>query len=369
MPEFRPQSALSPLDNLAGTAIDFGGRIARDMFRGLVKLLIRGKFADIRSNPAILIPEALEIINAHALDLQRALADTLIASFLHGASGVELDLPAEPVEGSILEAFFAPTDVFGPRVVRAGTQLIKQARELPKFVGPPLPPRKVSRLIYGDDEPLIRFPLVEEAVKNLLDRNVVNSDKFYKLGADARRHAFTITADLSRRSLTKFRDILGENVATKSSREAFMRDSRQRFKKLPISEAHLEQVFRNNVNSAYSDGTESVLEHPLVTRGFPFRMYFAIRDDRVRVEHRAMEVLGLSRTNIYHRADPVWREFRPPWAWNCRCGWAAISLRDAARAGVKVAERWLRTGEMPPVKEMFVDHPPFEAPVSWRRAA
>ena len=85
---------------------------------------------------------------------------------------------------------------------------------------------------------------------------------------------------------------------------------------LDLSEARIEQVFRNNVNGAFSDGQEKALNHILVADAFPYRRYSATLDQRVRPEHAILETSGLNGTAIYRKDDPVWQLFRPPWEWN-----------------------------------------------------
>jgi len=103
---------------------------------------------------------------------------------------------------------------------------------------------------------------------------------------------------------------------------------------------------------------ERQLAHPLVEDGFPYRCYSAVYDARTSKPHRAMERLGIGRTAVYHKDDPVWNAFRPPWgARHCRCSWFAISVEQAASRGVKEAEQWLTTGVEPPHE--FVAMPTF----------
>lgn len=216
-------------------------------------------------------------------------------------------------------------------------------------------------------DPVIEFPVIDRAVESLQAANVVDSATFYEASQEIRAESFTITADLEEKDLGKIRDLLAENVASNTSREDFMRDARDRVEMLGIADSHLEQVFRNNVNQKYSEGAEKALSAVLVVDHFPYRAYYAIRDDRVRDEHVALETLGLDGTNVYHRLDPVWLIFRPPWDWNCRCGFTPLSVRQASRRGVREATQWLETGVEP--DHVFVTFPNFLPSESWQRIA
>lgn len=228
-----------------------------------------------------------------------------------------------------------------------------------------LKPADIRFALYGPGGPSIEFPIIDSAISQLTKAETLSAGVYYEISAAARRDAFTITAAVSDGTVERVREILAENVFEKTSRTEFMDRVERELPSLPISEAHLEQVFRNNVNAAYSDGGEKALADPLVGSAFPYRAYYPIRDDRARPEHLALEFLGLDGTNVYHFRDPVWLMFRPPWDWNCRCGWNPLTIRRAANKGVRFAQQWLDTGIEPP--NQFVAWPPFLPSASWQR--
>lgn len=244
--------------------------------------------------------------------------------------------------------------------------IVSLAGEMSDIGSPPaIPPAQF--IAESGGEPLVRFPVIDEAVRTLQESNVMPASEFYAIARDARDQAFTISDSIAEADLERVRQLLEENVAAKTDRQAFVREARERVETLTISDAHLEQVFRNNVNDHYSEGVERVLRQPLVEDQFPYRAYYAIRDDRVRDEHLQLEQLGIQGTNVYHRLDPVWEMFRPPWDWNCRCGFTPLSVRQAARKGIREAQQWLDTGIEP--EHEFVPMPKFEPSPSWQRRA
>lgn len=235
----------------------------------------------------------------------------------------------------------------GPKAVDAIRQINEVFSPLPPFV-PPL-----SELLGLGDEPDIVFPMIDTAAESLATRRVMTSDDYYRLAANAKQEAFTITADVTENTLAKVRDILGRVATESTSLEQFETLVAAEIGELPISGSHLEQVYRNAVNSAFSQGQNAVLSHPVVEDGFPYRAYYAIHDARARHEHRELESLGLSGTNIYHKDDPVWKEFEPPWSWSCRCGWTSLTIEDAADAGVSHAKAWLAAVERAELDDTF----------------
>jgi SPP1 gp7 family putative phage head morphogenesis protein len=235
----------------------------------------------------------------------------------------------------------------------------------PKTPPPPRPPSGSFLYPEPDDEPLVRLPAIDRAVWQLIARQVLTPEEFYELSASAKQQAFTISGDLTRDSIERVRELLAEDLRKGTSREQFAKAVRAELPGLPISPMHLEMVYRNNVNEAFAQGAEATLEHPMVADFLPYRAYFPVRDTRAREEHRALEFLGLNGTNVYHKNDPTWRRFRPPWDWGCRCAWVAIAVADAAAFGVEEAKQWIATGIEPPHPP--VSPPPFAPSPSWDR--
>lgn len=272
-----------------------------------------------------------EVVRRYAFELEAAVYDSSVAGYVVGAAGIVAPL-ARPSRGG----YSAP-----PRDVRFA------------FYPPGQPPR-------------VEFPILDEAIRTLQTAETLSPQTYYSMAAAARADAFTVSGNLAEGTIEQLREILAENVFEKSSRTEFLAKVRRELPNLPLAEHRVEQVFRNNVNSAYSDGGEATLRDPAVADAFPYRAYYPIRDDRCRPEHLALEFLGLDGTNVYHKNDPVWLMFRPPWDWNCRCGWNPLTIRRAAGKGVKFAQQWLETGIEP--AGQFVKWPPFLPSPSWQRA-
>lgn len=246
---------------------------------------------------------------------------------------------------------------------------------------PPSAPPSAGDFFDGGEPPIgVHLVAIENAIAALSAREVLQPDDYYALAGEAKQKAFTITAGLTDESLKKFRDALAADVTEGPSLGSFRDRVLEEFDVLPLAENHLEQVFRNNVNEAFSQGMEQILDHPLVEDAFPYRRYVPIHDARCRPEHTELEKLGLDSTSVYYKDDPTWFKFRPPWDWNCRCGWIAISTETAAEMGVAEAKRWLADidaaeeagtynglpSSVEPIHQ-WVKPPPFLPPPEWRR--
>lgn len=286
----------------------------------------------------------LEFINKYRLQLANLLTTTQLAALLEGASEVAAKvapLDEVPIEGlpvaeqeNIIEASAKPT---------------------PSLVVPP-------------ESAGIHLHTIDEAVKHLAEKNVIDRAGFDALDAAARAKAFTVANVAAEETLTKIRDSLAANVAEGADYEDWRKKVLQDVNTGTfLSDAHQETVFRTNVQSAFSDGQASVLAHPLVRSGFPYSTYDAIHDERVRENHLALESLGINGTNVYRNDDPVFHIFRPPWDYSDRCGWTPTTVRQAAEMGVPEAQEWLRTG-VEPADKAFVPMPPFAPPPGFARS-
>ena len=199
-------------------------------------------------------------------------------------------------------------------VAGAGSSLGLVAAFLDASVGKP--PAEPPVIGTGAPGPEIEFPGLERAITQLAGRQLLSPEDFYAITASARQQAFTVSGDLGEATIAKLHEILAENFRGPVDREGFTEEARKQIASLPISDAHLEQVMRNNTNEAFSQGAEYVLEQPLVADEFPYRMAAPIRDTRTRPTHLAIETSGLDGTAVFHKDDPVWLTFRGPWDWN-----------------------------------------------------
>lgn len=249
--------------------------------------------------------------------LVQVMTDAEVAAWVAGASAVEGILPA----------------------------LAREALE-----GPPAPPFGLTSLMGGGEEPVVRFPLIERAAESLLERDIVTRNEFDQMGRLARSRAFTVAQQESEDAIRTIRDTLAETTTEGASYQEFRKRLGEDLDGSFIGPAHRELVFRNAVQSSFTNGHDSLAENPVVEEVFPFREYLPIRDGRVRENHLALATLGLDGTSVYWASDPFWRVFRIPWEHNCRCGSNLLTVDAAARKGVVAARRWLRTGERPPME-------------------
>lgn len=329
----------------------------------------------------------LTFIEKYRLQLAKLLSATQLASLLEGAREVAANVPTlATFPGTIpppptlepktavalverLEELTGEKRAEAIYNLPANQQTYVQQALAAKEASPPIIPPTFTPPSPPPGAPEgIHFPVIEEAVKQLAEKNVMTRDRFDALDAASRAKAFTVAGVDAQGTLTKIRDSLVENVREgvdyETWREKVLEDVEPG---TFLSEGHMETVFRTVVQTQFSDGRETVLNHPLIRSGFPYRARDAIHDERVRENHLALEKMGIQGTNIYRADDPVWQLFRVPWDYNDRCSDIAMTVRQAAEAGIEEAQQWLDTG-IEPSPPAHVPMPPFVPPPGFQRA-
>lgn len=244
------------------------------------------------------------------------------------------DLQASMVTANMIGA--ADVVVRMPSTFTAPPAIVTEA---PPASPPGQPP--LAFLFPDEPQPIARFPILEDAVSTLEQARIFTGTDYREVAEQVKQGAFGITAPLVDEQVAEIRDLLVENLRTAPDMKAFVGAVQQRLGEGgPLSERHIEQIFRNNMASQFTNGASRALENPMVADAFPYRSYFATTDQRTRHTHRKLEKLGLNGTNVYRADDPTWRKFMPPWEWQCRCSWAPATVEQAAKAGVQEAIDW-----------------------------
>ena len=299
-------------------------------------------------------------------ELREKLAERLAAGRLAARSDVDLleearrilaeyePLLAELISNSDLYCWIAG---YQHTAQQSPTWLLDLLRRPGKPPGPPM--FSLPSLIGDGDEPELRFPILDKAFDSLVSRDILTRPQYDLLDADAKQRAFTVAYLNSTETIDSIREILAEDIQEGTSLRSFRKQIEEKLNGSPIGPAHLETVYRTNAQSAFRDGRESLANHPIIRDVFPYQEYQPIGDTRVRPEHEVLGSLGLDGTGVYRRDDPVWDSFTPPWGYNCRCSVNLLTIEAAARKGVKEAQRWQETGQVPIRPEWRIDHIPF----------
>lgn len=337
-------------------------------------------------NPAEMAEAVLRFLQVYRVQIATLLTTTQVAALLEGAREVADKLPPIPPIGlqqplppslepkeaqTLLERLYAMPEM--DRAMEIYKRPVGEQAYLNNMlrvgIVPPAPPNQppVSAPTPGGDEDE-NFPIIDEAYRNLSSRNVMDRQTFDAIDAAARSKAFTVTGIDSETALSKIRDILAESAAEGDGYKTFRKKVLKGVEEATfLADNHLETIFRTNIQTAFSDGQQKVLNQPFVRSAFPYVAYEAFHDDRTRHQHLEMMKAGIQGTNVFRSTDPVFLLFRPPWSWNCRCSWIPLTIRQAAERGIKEAEQWLATG-VEPVPPAYVAMPDFRPPPGFHRS-
>ena len=310
------------------------GLLASEAAAQEIRKKIVGRLIKARGKPLkTLLAIARKLLKEFEPTLAANLYDTEIAGWILGADRVAqaiLDAKAKPGLLSAAIQAIAELDVAG---------------EDDPDRAPQTPPNDI--LWPGSDEPSISFPVTDIAAERLAKRNIVTRPQFDKLGADTRAQAFTVAGKITTDTIGSIRDVLVEDIESGTSLGGFKQKLDDGLRGSFLGPAHLENVYRTNVQTAMAQGQDELASDPLVMALFPYAEYFSTHDGRVRDNHEALETLGLDGTGIYRADDPFWQIFTPPWGYQCRCAKNILTVEAAARKGVTEAKLWLKTGKPP----------------------
>lgn len=308
------------LDRLVGKSLLMSEAIASEIRGQVIQAVTRGT--------------SLETVRGILVGFEptfaQMLTDAELAAWVLGFEEVAQALP-----GAILEAF---------------EQFVGSGDVLKPYVPP--------------EGQILRFPAIERAAESLVERNIVTRQVFDELEASAKSRAFTVAYQDTEDTIAAIRDVLAEQVREGASLEGFRQQIEERVNGSAMGPAHLENVYRTNIQRAFHQAHEEAASHPLVEEMFPYQEYLPIHDDRTRPQHLELATLGLSGTGVYRRDDPMWKYFLPPWHYQCRCTVNLLTREQAAAKGVKEAQEWIRTG-VTPIPEWRLDAIPFRPEEGW----
>lgn len=165
---------------------------------------------------------------------------------------------------------------------------------------------------------------LSQAIQFARSRKVLLPAEYYSLDLTSRQYASTVSYLAG---LDQIESVLSSAYKVLESGGTFAD-----FQKLvdesgiELSEAHLDNVFRTNIQNAYARGKWSHQQQNKDKR--PYLEYMAINDSRVRPSHLALDGV------IRHIDDPFWQKYYPTNGFRCRCTTTAITEKQAIRKGI-----------------------------------
>jgi len=163
-----------------------------------------------------------------------------------------------------------------------------------------------------------------EALQFARSRKIVLPDEFYSLDLKTRQLATTVSFLSSIEQIQTVIAAVNKAISDGSTFEDFKKLVAEH--EIKLSEPYLKNVFRTNIQTAYSHGRWQQQQRNRDKR--PYLMYSAIDDSRVRPSHLALNRI------IRHIDDPFWLMYHPPWGFMCRCTVIALTEKQALKYGI-----------------------------------
>ncbi len=173
----------------------------------------------------------------------------------------------------------------------------------------------------------------EKALEYFESKLALKPSEFFKLRAKYKALAFTVSRYSSATVLKQFQDTLGSAIKDGTTMEQFRSDmngwlAERGYQGMTPYQA--ENVFRTNVQTAYSVGSYEEMTKPAVMKARPYWMYDAVDDNQTRKTHRAMD------GRVYPANSPVWEIWYPPNGYKCRCSVVSLTEAQVKSMGLKV---------------------------------
>jgi uncharacterized protein with gpF-like domain len=162
-------------------------------------------------------------------------------------------------------------------------------------------------------------------------RNVLTKEQWLGLGESARKRAFTVAWITNVAVLSDIKTSLDKALASGQSFTEWKKGIDEKIGgKWRPSEAHLETIFRNNLQSAYNAGRFRAARDPLTMKLRPYWKLTVVMDDRTSPFCSPLVAPPV----VLPADDPWWDSNYPPRHHRCRASVVTLSKRAAERQGI-----------------------------------
>ena len=175
--------------------------------------------------------------------------------------------------------------------------------------------------------PKDRAPSFQEAVDYAAARDVILPDVYYgKLAGVQRSQSVSIAGLASLEQIKAIIDLVKDVMDNGGTFAEFQKQVKSGGLQTSLSKARLDNIFRTNIQAAYSRGRYE--QQTRVSFMRPYWMYDAINDSRTRPAHKAMDGV------ILHHTHPWWKSHYTPNGYRCRCTVISLTEAQARKRGI-----------------------------------
>lgn len=173
----------------------------------------------------------------------------------------------------------------------------------------------------------------KEAIDYFKNKIPVTSEEFSKISTEWKTRAFTVSGYTSLEVLRKFMGELEKALKNGTTVKEFrnqMNDFLNGKGYEGVTPFQADNIFRTNIQTAYSVGHYKKMTDPAVKRSRPYWMYDAVNDRQTRPTHAAMD------GKVYPADHEIWDTWYPPNGYRCRCGVRSLSGRQVKALGYEI---------------------------------
>lgn len=171
----------------------------------------------------------------------------------------------------------------------------------------------------------------DEALAYFRSRRAVTGEEWAKLDADARQRAVRVASIAHRGMLNDVWQALEKSVADGTDFRQFKAEIAATLRKKYGADsgvpAHLDTIYRNEVQRSFTHGRVVAALDPDVRRARPFWQFRAIEDNRI------TPVCKECNGTIAEAAGEWWRSHLPPLHHRCRSSFVPLTVTEAGRRG------------------------------------
>lgn len=176
-----------------------------------------------------------------------------------------------------------------------------------------------------DKTPISNLPFLE-AIEDLLSREpklASGYQEVQKLYNES--HAFALAKSVNQNLTERIQKAINDLMETGGGLPEF----NAVWKEIaPWSQAYADTVYRTNASTAYNAGRLEQAQDEDVKEVIPAMEYVSMHLPNTRPNHEAASGL------IAASDDPIWKRFKPPMGYNCRCGVNFVSKYELERRGL-----------------------------------
>lgn len=169
---------------------------------------------------------------------------------------------------------------------------------------------------------------MKEAQTFWRDKLKLSPAEFGQLSDEAKVQAFAISGLARGDELETAFNSLQRALDSGTTFHDFKKDCKEIFEKRGWGNRRIENIFRTNIQTAYSVGRYEQMKR--VSSARPYWMYSAVGDKRTRPTHSAMD------GKVFKADSPFWDTWYPPNGFMCRCSVSTLSERQVKARGLKV---------------------------------